>query len=173
MATAKQIVCIQYNSSPCGELILGSLNNTLCLCDWRNMPCANRNKQRLVRLLNAEFAEELTPVLEKAKLQLNQYFAGRRRVFDVPLLLVGTDFQQRVWNALQHIPYGQTLSYKEVAQSIGNAQGIRAVAQAIGANGISIFIPCHRVIGSNHSLTGFAGGLDAKEKLLKIEGSEM
>ena len=78
-------------------------------------------------------------------------------------------FQKKVWHALLEIPYGETRSYKEIAISIGKPKGIRAVASAIGANGISIFVPCHRVIGSNHSLTGFAGGLDAKRKLLELE----
>lgn len=87
----------------------------------------------------------------------------------MPLLLVGTDFQQSVWKALLRISYGKTLSYKEVAQSIGNPKGVRAVAQAIGANGISIFIPCHRVIGSNRSFIGYAGGVEAKVQLLEIE----
>ena len=82
---------------------------------------------------------------------------------------VGTDFQLRVWRALLDIPYGETKSYMEIAQTIGNPRGVRAVAQAIGANGIGIIIPCHRVIGSNHSLTGFAGGLDNKKFLLELE----
>ena len=80
-----------------------------------------------------------------------------------------TSFQKKVWHALLNIPYGETRSYKEIAISMGNPNGTRAVAGAIGANGISIFVPCHRVIGSNHSLTGFAGGLDAKRKLLELE----
>lgn len=101
--------------------------------------------------------------------QLNEYFAGTRTTFTIPLRHVGTDFQQRVWNALLQIPYGTTRSYKDIAIGVGKAKAIRAVAQAIGANGISIFIPCHRVIGSNHSLTGFAGGLEAKRMLLEME----
>ena len=82
---------------------------------------------------------------------------------------MGTDFQQQVWEALLGIPYGETVSYKDIALRVGNPKGVRAVAQAVGANGIAIFIPCHRVVGSNHSLTGFAGGLEAKRMLLEIE----
>ena len=168
-----QQVNIQYYSSPCGEIILASVGDELCLCDWNEMPCAERNKLRLSRYMKAEFKIETSPILELAKMQLNEYFAGNRKTFDIPLHLVGTDFQKKVWNALLDIPYGETRSYKEIAQSIGSPNSVRAVAGAIGANGISIFIPCHRVIGSNHSLTGFAGGLVAKRILLEIESERM
>lgn len=169
MKPLPQLINIQYYVSSCGELILASIGEQLCLCDWKEGSCAERNKRRLQRLLNATFVVKTSSVIEAAKLQLDQYFAGQRRAFDVPLLLVGTDFQRSVWNALQRIPYGDTLSYKEVAQSIGNPKGVRAVAQAIGANGISIFVPCHRVVGSNNSLTGYAGGVETKAQLLEIE----
>lgn len=168
-----QQVNIQYCYSPCGEIILASVDDELCLCDWNEMPCAERNKLRLLRYMKAEFKIETSPILELAKKQLNEYFTGNRKIFDIPLHLVGTDFQKKVWNALLDIPYGETRSYKEIAQSIGSPNSVRAVAGAIGANGISIFIPCHRVIGSNHSLTGFAGGLVAKRILLEIESERM
>lgn len=160
---------IQYYNSPCGKIVLASMGNELCLCDWNEMPCAERNKHRLVKYMNAEFKVETSDVLEQTKKQLDEYFAGTRKTFDIPLHPVGTEFQQQVWNALLEIPYGETRSYKDIALSIANLKGIRAVAQAIGANGISILIPCHRVIGSNHSLTGFAGGIEAKRILLQIE----
>lgn len=164
-----QQVSIQYYSSPCGEIILASVDDELCLCDWNEMPCSERNKLRLSRYIKAEFKIETSPILELAKKQLNEYFTGIRKIFDIPLRPVGTDFQKKVWHALLEIPYGETRSYKEIAIRIGKPNGIRAVASAIGANGVSIFVPCHRVIGSNHSLTGFAGGLDAKRKLLELE----
>ena len=135
------------------------------------MPCAERNKQRLQRILKADFKEESSTVLNQAQKELDEYFMGIRKIFSTPLLPIGTDFQKRVWKALLEIPYGETRSYMEIAERVNNPKGVRAVAQAIGANGISLFIPCHRVIGSNHSLTGFAGGLEAKRILLKIEGS--
>ena len=112
---------------------------------------------------------ESSPVLEQTARELNEYFAGKRKTFDIPLHPVGTDFQKRVWDALLEIPYGETRTYKEIARSVNNPKGVRAVAGAIGANGISILIPCHRVIGSNHSLTGFAGGIEAKRQLLETE----
>lgn len=160
---------IQYYNSPCGEIVLASMENELCLCDWNKMPCAERNKHRLAKYMNAVFRVETSYVLEQTKKQLDEYFTGTRKAFDIPLHPVGTEFQQQVWNALLEIPYGETRSYKDIALSIANLKGIRAVAQAIGANGISILIPCHRVIGSNHSLTGFAGGIEAKRILLQIE----
>ena len=152
----KNVICIQHYSSPCGTLVLASFADKLCLCDWSNN-------------LQASFKTETSSVLEETKRQLNEYFLCHRTSFDIPLHLIGTDFQQRVWNELPNIPYATTKSYKEIALSIGKPKAVRAVAGAIGANGISILIPCHRVVGSDNSLTGFAGGLGAKRMLLEIE----
>ena len=163
-------VNVQYYLSPCGELVLASVGDELCLCDWNSQPCAERNMRRLSSLLGAEFREESSPVLERTKMELDEYFAGRRTSFDIPLHPVGTPFQMSVWKALQEIPYGETRTYLETARKVGNVRGVRSVARAIGANGISILIPCHRVIGSDRSLTGFAGGLAAKRTLLQLEG---
>lgn len=168
-SNATQIICIQYYNSPCGELVLASIGNELCLCDWNGMPCAERNMRRIGRYMNVDFRVESSPVINQTKRQLDEYFAGSRTEFDIPLHPFGTDFQQLVWKALLNIPYGETRSYMEIAKSIGNAKGVRAVAQAIGANGICIIIPCHRVVGSNHSLTGFTGGLDKKKFLIEME----
>ncbi len=165
----KQIVNIQYYDSPCGKLVLASVDDALCLCDWHEKPCAERNKRRLTRCLDAEFIEESSPILERTKIELDEYFAGRRKTFDIPLHLIGTDFQKQVWEALLEISYGDTKSYKEIVLRVNNPKGVRAVAQAIGANGINILIPCHRVIATNHTLTGYAGGINAKRKLLYIE----
>ncbi len=165
----KQPIYIQYYNSPCGEIILASVGNALCLCDWNGMPSATRNKQRLKRLLNAELKEYPSETINHTEQQLDEYFAGKRTIFDIPLLLVGTTFQKNIWNALLEIPFGETRTYKQISQRVNNPKGIRAVAQAIGANGISILIPCHRIIGSDHSLTGYAGGLGAKATLLELE----
>ena len=163
------MICIQYYNSPCGELVLASMDDELCLCDWNGMPCAERNLRRIRRYVNKDFRKETSPVIEQTKRQLDDYFAGNRKEFDIQLHTFGTDFQNRVWKALLDIPYGKTRTYMEIAKSIGNAKGVRAVAQAIGANSLDIIVPCHRVIGSNHSLTGFAGGLDKKRFLLELE----
>ena len=165
----KTTICAQYYNSPCGEMILASIGEELCLCDWNEKPCAERNKRRLIRRLNATITEEPSEVILRAKEQLDEYFAGKRKTFDIPLHPVGTDFQMRVWKVMQEIPFGKTQTYKDIAQRTGNVKAVRAVAQAIGANGIGIIIPCHRVIGSDHSFTGFAGGLYAKRILLDLE----
>ncbi len=151
-------------------MVLGAAGEELCLCDWSGRLCAERNLRRLEKVLKAEFREELSPTLERAKTELDEYFALSRTVFDIPLRPIGTPFQMRVWDTLREIPYGETRSYRQIALQVNKAMGVRAVAQAIGANGIGIFIPCHRVIGSDYSLTGFAGGLEAKKLLLEMEG---
>jgi methylated-DNA-[protein]-cysteine S-methyltransferase len=110
-----------------------------------------------------------TPLIKKAIVQLQEYLEGERSVFDLPLAPQGTEFQQKVWKVLQEIPYGKTCSYKDIASRIGNIKASRAVGMANNKNPIPIIIPCHRVIGVNGKLVGYAGGLDVKEKLLKIE----
>lgn len=157
--------------APCGGLMLGSYEDKLCLCDWQVEKHREHVNHRLKRVLNAEFEEGTSEVIEEASKQLDEFFAGRRREFDIPLLFVGTDFQKTVWNELLKIPYGQTISYGEMARRIGMPKAVRAVANANGANSISIFAPCHRVIGSDHSLTGYGGGLDTKRKLLELEAT--
>ncbi len=115
-------------------------------------------------------AEPAHPVLVRAREQLEEYFAGRRRDFDIPLLATGTPFQQQVWAALRTIPYGLTASYGQIAQRLGLPAGAsRAVGATNGANPIAVVVPCHRVIGSNGSLTGYAGGLHRKRLLLQLE----
>ena len=169
MKNDKHTINLQYYHSPCGELVLASVGEELCLCDWKDNPCAERNIRRLVSGLNAELKIETSPVLSETRRQLEEYFAGNRKAFSIQLHPMGTDFQLQVWNALLNIPYGATMSYSQIAAGIGRPEAVRAVAGAIGANGISILIPCHRVIGSNRSLTGYAGGLEAKRMLLEIE----
>ena len=110
-------------------------------------------------------------VLQAAQQQLGEYFAGRRRVFDLPLAPRGTEFQRAVWQALADIPYGNTISYAQLAQRIGNPTGTRAVGAANGRNPLPIVLPCHRVIGADGGLTGFGGGLPTKQFLLRLEGA--
>lgn len=108
-------------------------------------------------------------ILARAVKQLEEYFAGERTNFDLPLDAQGTEFQKKVWRELARIPYGETCSYSDIARRLNNAKAVRAVGAANGKNPISIIVPCHRVIGSNGKLTGYAGGLIAKTKLLEIE----
>lgn len=111
------------------------------------------------------------PKVVNAFKQLKEYFGRQRKGFDLPLELLGTEFQKKVWNELTKIPYGETISYGELANRMGDKNLMRAVAMANGANPIPIIIPCHRVIGADGSLTGYGGGLDVKQKLLELEGS--
>ncbi len=162
-------ICTQHYHSPCGDLLLAAHGDSLCLCDWHDSKRAPRNWRRLVQSADIAIKEYASPVLRDAMKQLDEYFGGSRRSFDIKLAPAGTDFQKRVWEVLSETPYGHTCSYADVARRVGNAKAVRAVAQAIGANGISIIIPCHRVVGSNQSITGYAGGLEAKRFLLGLE----
>lgn len=149
----------RYYESPLGILVLGERDGRLCLCDWPG------------RVKLPEGCKEGTSeLIERASAQLNEYFEGKRRQFDVRTVLSGTDFQMKVWNELLAVPYGETVSYGELACRIGMPKAVRVVANAVGANMLSIFVPCHRVIGSDSSLTGYRGGLDVKLKLLRLEG---
>jgi len=160
---------IQYYNTPYGELILGSFKNKLCLCDWRFRKMRAAIDVRITKGLDAEFVEKESKTITNCIQQLEEYFAGERMEFDIPLLMVGTDFQQKVWNELKKISYGHTSTYLKLAEKAGDKNAVRAVANANGANAISIIIPCHRIIGSKGELTGYAGGLKCKEKLLKLE----
>lgn len=160
---------IQNFKTPYGELVLGSFENKLCLCDWRYRKMRSTIDARLSKGLDAEFVEEDSPILQEARRQLAEYFSSGRKRFDLPLLLVGTDFQQRVWKQLVEIPYGETSTYLSLAERLGKRDAVRAVASANGANANSIIVPCHRIIGSNGELVGYAGGLRAKEGLLRLE----
>ena len=152
-----------YNA-PCGDLILGGFNGRLCFCDWRpeRLPV-------LASRLGASVSAAPCAVTREAAKQLQEYFAGERTTFTLPLLLEGTDFQKTVWHALLAIPYGETISYACLAQRIGSANAVRAVGMACGANRLSIFLPCHRVMGQSGKLTGYAGGVAAKRFLLDLE----
>lgn len=152
-----------------GELILGSIEDKLCLCDWRYRKNRNSIDTRLTRLLKAPYKEGKSEVLELAKVQINEYSEHKRQEFSVPLLTAGTDLQRAVWQQLQCIAFGNTKSYSDIALALNRSKAVRAIASANGANAISLFIPCHRVIGSNGDLVGYAGGLDAKRKLLELE----
>ncbi len=114
-----------------------------------------------------------TPVIKETITQLEEYFIKKRKTFDLPLKLEGTDFQKSVWNALLTIPYGKTATYKDIAKLIGNEKASRAVGMANNKNKLPIIIPCHRVIGANGNLTGYAGGLEIKQKLLNLEKSAL
>ncbi len=160
---------IQYYKTKIGEMIIGSLDDNLCLLDFRYRRMRATVDKRIKNGLNAEFIEQEDEILVKTKQQLDEYLAGERKEFDVPILTVGTDFQQSVWEALMKVPYGTTSSYLQLAKDINNSKAVRAVANANGANAIGLIIPCHRIIGTNGELVGYGGGLAVKKRLLKLE----
>ncbi|MEN2394520.1 methylated-DNA--[protein]-cysteine S-methyltransferase [Pseudomonas halotolerans] len=151
--------------SPVGELILVARGSKLAAILWEN--------ERLNRVRLGPLEEDSQhPILKQTERQLMEYFAGQRRHFDLELDFAGTEFQVRVWQALLTIPFGETRSYRDIAIQLGQPTAVRAVGAANGRNPISIIAPCHRVIGTSGSLTGFAGGLAAKQFLLSLEGQQ-
>ncbi len=160
---------INYYKTKIGELLLGSFDGKLCLLDFRYRKMRKTVDDRIRKGLNASFVEHDDKILEKTREQLDEYLNGDRKEFDIPLLMVGTDFQKSVWDALMKIPYGKTASYLDIAKCINKEKAVRAVASANGANSLSLTIPCHRIIGSNGELVGYGGGVPVKKRLLKLE----
>ena len=143
----KHVILTQHYPSPCGDLILGSYEDRLCLCNWVIEKHQGRVDKRLQNLLNADYKEGKSDIIQEAARQLDEYFKRERTTFDIPI----------------------PVSYGEMAKRLDIPNAVRAVANANGANAISIFVPCHRVIGSDRSLTGYGGGLTAKKYLLELE----
>ncbi len=163
MTTLMQLALVYTTlPSPVGKLKLVASDKGLTAILWEN------DDPKRVRL-GALTHDDTHPTLVQTRQQLEQYFAGKLQRFTLPLDFVGTDFQKQVWHALLSIPFGETRSYKQIAEQIGKSTAARAVGSANGRNPISIVAPCHRVIGANGKLTGFAGGLEAKACLLEIE----
>jgi methylated-DNA-[protein]-cysteine S-methyltransferase len=139
------------------------------LLDFIKGNAGGRVENRIRQMLNVELVEQDDEILRGTVRQLNEYLEGRRMEFDIPLLMVGTDFQKSVWKALLKVPYGATSTYSQMARDIGKERAVRAVGNAIGANRIAIIIPCHRIIGSDGGLVGYGGGLSLKKRLLRLE----
>ena len=151
-------------SSPLGWLRLEAEGDALVGCTWIDKPKFDENCDDMQGEDNVE-----PECITAARRQLGEYFRGERRTFDLPLKPCGTDFQKSVWHQLSLIPYGTTISYSTLAKLIGNPNATRAVAQACHRNPLAVIIPCHRVIGANGSLTGYAAGVERKRGLLDIE----
>ncbi len=173
LKVSKERIHIEYVKTIAGELIIGSYQQQLCMLDYRYRKARNTLDNRLSKSLKTDFVELGSDTIENTKSQLKEYFSHNRTQFDLPLLLLGSDFQKKVWHGLLKVPFGTTLSYKQLAKNIGNEKGVRAVANANGANAIGIVIPCHRIIESNGGLGGYAGGLDTKKRLLNLEQKDM
>lgn len=149
--------------SPVGKLIIITSAKGLHAVLW------DHEYEPFKAILNTLFRSENDPVYMLTKSQLNEYFVGKRKIFDLPLLYPGTDFQIQAWKQLIRIPYAKTITYAEQAERVGNKNKARAVGLANGLNPIPIIIPCHRVIGSNGHLVGFGGGLEKKSLLIRLE----
>jgi methylated-DNA-[protein]-cysteine S-methyltransferase len=164
--TARQRYVHSLIDSPVGRLTIVASDAGLAAIVWE------RDRPGRVRL-NHGARDAAHPILLETERQLHEYFRGKRKRFDLTLDMSGTPFQRSVWNALLTIPFGETRSYSQIARQIGSPDAVRAVGAANGRNPIAIVTPCHRVVGATGKLTGFAGGLDAKARLLALEGARV
>lgn len=158
-----------YIETPLGQMIACGTQSGICLLEFNDRKKLDFQFQKLAKQLHATIIEEECIHFDLLKKEIDSYFNRQLKNFTVPLELIGTEFQKKVWQTLLTIPYGKTISYLEQAEIMQNPLGIRAVANANGMNKIAIIIPCHRVIGSNGELTGYAGGLERKRTLLNLE----
>jgi len=159
----------QIYNTPHGELKLASYDSKLIMCDWHFRKKRDTIDQRLQKNLKESFQKNDDETLALTRQQLNEYFTADRLIFELPLALIGTEFQKKVWQGLMTIPFGETLSYRQLATQLSKPNATRAVANANAANALSIIIPCHRVINTNGALGGYAGGLSTKKSLLHFE----
>ena len=166
-------VYLSITPSPLGQLTIGATNKGVCLLEFDKKERIENHFKQFEKYWDYSVVKQENKWIKVAKKQLEEYFSHQRTTFDLPLDLTGTDFQLSVWNELLTIPFGTTRSYKEQAIAVGNLKAIRAVATANGENRISIIIPCHRVVGSNGSLTGYGGGIERKQQLLDLESDQM
>lgn len=170
-ASTMEVITVDWIESPVGPLLAGAVGEGVCLLEFVDRRAIKRQIETMKRRFKAGAAPGQHRHLATLRRELSAYFAGGLRRFTVPLAVRGTEFQVKVWEALRRIPHGQTRSYATVAGEVGRPSAVRAVARANGDNRIAIIIPCHRVIGSDGSLTGYGGGLWRKERLLEIEGA--
>ncbi len=160
---------LSHTHTPLGKMLMCATDTGICLFDFEYRRSIDSIMKRIETHTGVPFQQGHHPHFDELTLQIDQYLNGTRTEFQLPLHLIGTPFQQQVWQALQQIPYGSTRSYKQQSIFLGNEKAIRAVAGANGYNGIAIIIPCHRVIGEDGSLTGYGGGLQRKKWLLDHE----
>ena len=166
---SEKILDFKKIETPLGTMISCADENGICLLEFSDETSLEKEIEEISKHLKAKIGEEENPHFKILEKELSEYFDGKRTDFSVPLSVFGTDFQKSVWEILQKIPYGETWSYRQQAEILGDAKKVRAVANANGLNKICVLIPCHRVIGSNGTLTGYAGGIWRKQKLLELE----
>ncbi len=167
--TKGDLITMNRIPTPLGPVMVGVTDDGLCLLEFTDRKMLETQIDILKKRLNAEMVTGKHPMIDRVKDQLDEYFEGSRKEFDLPLVVPGTEFQMKAWNALVEIPYGVTRSYKQQSNVVGNVKAVRAVARANGENRISIIIPCHRIIGSDGSAVGYGGGIHRKQWLLKHE----
>jgi len=165
----KLVINIERFTTPLGPMFACATEKGICLLEFTNRKMLETEFRELAKKLNAVILPGENPHLQQLRNELHEYFEGKRKDFSVLLHMIGTPFQQNVWQALLKIPYGETRSYQEQSIALNNRKGIRAVASANGFNKIAIVIPCHRVIGKDGNLTGYAGGLERKKWLFDHE----
>ena len=165
----RRVIATTRIPTPLGPMVACAVQEGICLLEFADRPMLETQLKRIEYRLNGKTMPGLNPNFEKLSDELMQYFEGKRRAFTVPLVLNGSTFQQKVWNALLQIPYGATSTYQQQARLLGNRKAVRAMAKANGDNRIAIIVPCHRVIGSHGKLTGYGGGLWRKKFLLDLE----
>jgi AraC family transcriptional regulator, regulatory protein of adaptative response / methylated-DNA-[protein]-cysteine methyltransferase len=170
LPTPTIVVHVAEVETPLGTMVAAASDAHLLLLEFAHRRMLATQLKRVERAMRCVFESGESPVMAGLRAQLDEYFRGERRQFDVPIHAPGTPFQMRVWSELRRIPAGTTTSYASMAAVVGRPNAVRAVARANGDNRISILIPCHRVIGSDGSLTGYGGGLWRKRRLLEIEG---
>lgn len=173
VSTEKQVVNLAHFETPLGVMVACANHQGVCLLEFSDRRMLPTEFKSIEKSLNADIVESTNPFFDLLQQELRDYFDGNLKNFTVPLHLVGTGFQKKVWNELLNIPYGETRSYKQQALALNNLPAIRAVAGANGMNKIAIIVPCHRVIGDNGNLTGYGGGLWRKKRLLELEKQHM
>ena len=165
----KTVIKLTRILTPLGPMLAGAIERGICLLEFVDRRMLETQIKRLKKHLNAVLLPGTSKHFTILNTELQEYFEGTRKNFNVPLILLGTEFQQQVWRALMEIPYGERRSYKQQAESIRRPRAVRAVARANGDNSIAIIIPCHRVVGSDGKLVGYGGGIQRKEYLLNLE----
>lgn len=167
------MIYYKYLNTPLGEMIACATDAGICLLEFTNRKHYEKQINNLKKKLNADLADKANSHIQQLEKELSEYFSDKLTDFTVELDMVGTDFQKEVWKQLLVIPYGKTVTYLKQAIAMGKPQSVRAVANANGMNKIAIIIPCHRVVGSNGKLTGYAGGLERKEWLINHENKKL
>jgi AraC family transcriptional regulator, regulatory protein of adaptative response / methylated-DNA-[protein]-cysteine methyltransferase len=172
MLPHNEILCTQIET-PIGKMIAGATLKGICLLEFDEPGRLEKHKKHFLKNRNSEFIQGESPFFGELEKQISAYFEKKLVEFTIPLDLIGSNFQLQVWNELLKIPFGQTRTYKQQSIAVGNIKSIRAVASANGDNAVSIIVPCHRVIGTDGSLTGYGGKIWRKKFLLELESKQM